>query len=152
MRPSKYIVAMAVIAGLSATPSTAQAGGCHSFTCVNRQVSGLQQQVRLERVALRDQASAMRGLFNCLAEVPVTQYGDPNQTFGYQFNSGDGSPIFGTSALDITQQVGGSVGAWFLIDRCNKKATRSTARAAGSVGNALSGIARVFTLPGVNIR
>jgi hypothetical protein len=71
----------------------------------------------------------------CYTEVPVTQYGDPNGTFGYSFTS-DGVTFFDTTALDVTAP-GDTVSAWALVDSCNTTTT-ATAAVRGILGSAVA--------------
>ena len=65
-------------------------------------------------------------VFVCEQEVPITQYGDPNGTFGYVFDSGG---TFDTTGLDVTA-TGDTVDAWFVFDGCNTQTTLSPRHAA----------------------
>ena len=61
----------------------------------------------------------------CFTDTPITQYGDPSGTFGYQFTS-DGATFVDTTALDVTAP-GDPVDAWAVIDSCNTTPTASAA-------------------------
>jgi hypothetical protein len=60
-------------------------------------------------------------LFACEEIVPLTQYGDPAGSAGYEFNDGV-NPTFLTTALDATAQ-GDTVDAWFVVDVCETATT-----------------------------
>jgi hypothetical protein len=108
-------LALALIAGLlSAVPALA-GSNCHSWKCVNGKINSLQSQVN------RD-TRAVAIIAGCLAEVPVTAYGDPNGSFGYAYDKGGGAATNDTTALDFTAS-GGSVSAWLLGDSCNSATT-----------------------------
>ena len=64
--------------------------------------------------------------FGCFGEYPVTEYGDPDGTFGYLYFAGSGAD-FSTTALDVTSS-GDAVGAWTLFDQCNTAQTSGLAR------------------------
>ncbi len=88
-----------------------------------------------EAIAAQAQTTTkVNSLYSCLAEVPITEYGDPLGEFGYVFrfeNEEKHEPEeVETSALDVTFE-GGEVGAWFLIDLCNTAETASTHAASG---------------------
>jgi hypothetical protein len=53
--------------------------------------------------------------------VPLSQYGDPAGSAGYEFNDGT-NPTFFTTALDVTAE-GDTVGAWFIVDACEAATT-----------------------------
>lgn len=86
-------------------------------------------------------------LKNCLSEVPITDYGDPNGTFGYVYDQGGGS-TFDTTALDATAS-GDSVSAWVLSDQCalasNPTASASTAHI--RFGKAVLPVTRLVARP-----
>ena len=69
------------------------------------------------------------GRLNCETQVvPISEYGDANSTFGYQY-SNDGNSLFFTTALDVTAK-GDKVGAW--IQEVNKNCVGSSSSAMAS--------------------
>ena len=103
-----------VVAVLASSVACANAGAkinCHSWSCVNRVLN------QMQTTANRDD-KFVRGLSKCLAEVPVTEYGDGSSgTFGYVWNPGSGGAPFNTTALDITAS-GKTPDGWLLQDAC----------------------------------
>jgi hypothetical protein len=95
------------------------------------QVSQLQQTVSQQSQAITASNQALKNVVDCFGEAPLTQYGDPAQTFGYQFDNGT-DPIFGTTALDVTTS-GDPVDAWALFDVCNTQSVASASAARSSV-------------------
>jgi hypothetical protein len=62
-------------------------------------------------------------LYKCLLEVPVNEYGEPEEGEGYLYENS--TETFQTTALDVVPFEGEFVGAWFLIDGCNTATTAS---------------------------
>lgn len=121
------LVVVVVAAGMGAASAEARVrwpAECKTFRCVNKHMNNLHArlkgQARLNRVQNR-RLNNHQAILNCEAIIPLTQYGDPEGTFGYQFNDGV-NPIFSTSALDVTAD-GDTVGAWFVIDTCETSTT-----------------------------
>jgi hypothetical protein len=113
MRKVLIVGALAVLCSLAFGASGTQAkfANCHSFGCVNKKLNALHKQQR--RTA--------RLVTKCEAVAPVTDYGDPNGSFGYVFDNNDGAGPFFTSALDLTFP-GDPVDAFMLVDVCHGKA------------------------------
>ena len=61
---------------------------CQSLRCINRTLTKL--------------TKVLGALVDCMSLEDVSYYGDPNGTFGYWFNNGDGTSDFMTTALDFT--------------------------------------------------
>jgi uncharacterized coiled-coil protein SlyX len=61
-------------------------------------------------------------LYECLFEVPITEYGNPEEEEGYLYKTE--TETLPTTALDVPFE-GEPVGAWFLIDGCNPATTAS---------------------------
>jgi uncharacterized coiled-coil protein SlyX len=61
-------------------------------------------------------------LFECLFEVPITEFGRPEVEEGYLYKTE--TETLPTTALDVPFK-GEPVGAWFLIDGCNTAETAS---------------------------
>jgi hypothetical protein len=80
-------------------------------------------------------------LATCLAEAPVTEYGDPSGTFGYEYDNG--SATLDTTALDGTAS-GDPVSAWILYDQCNTTPTAQIRR--GDLARAGGALAPSFWL------
>lgn len=95
------------------------------------------QTIAAQSTVINEQTQAfkqVRATFSCLADVPVTEFGDPLGEFGYVFrfeNEAKAEEEVETSALDVPFQ-GEEVDAWFVIDRCNTAETAS-AQAAGAL-------------------
>jgi hypothetical protein len=109
---SGLIKAEKTIAGLSKTVNQQGqtiAGQNQTIAAQGAAISGLTQTTKF-----------VKFLEECLFEVPFTQYGDPEGTFGYLFEEG-GGPIK-TSALDLTAE-GDPIDAWFVFDACNPQTT-----------------------------
>lgn len=116
----KSVLALSTGALLLGAASNAQAHNCKSIACLNREVNALQKQVKTERLML----STVSDAFTCLNEIPVTQYGATDATYGFQWNNADGTS-FSTTALDVTTS-GDNVGAWVLTDACNTSINTNT--------------------------
>jgi hypothetical protein len=113
-------------------------------------VSGLQSQVnglisalgaadaRIagDETTIKDDDQELQTLVGCLAEVPLSQYGDPSGTFGYVFNPSGGGTTFNTTALDVTI-TGDPVGGWALFDGCNRTKTAAGIRRSQGIAPAL---------------
>jgi len=90
-----------------------------------QQISVLNQTVAAQGATVNGLAGAAKFatlLEKCLYEAPFTEYGDPEGTFGYHYNTG--TEEIETSALDITEE-GGPIDAWFIFDACNPQTTLS---------------------------
>jgi hypothetical protein len=82
-----------------------------------------------QKIAAQEQALAALGefgkkvdaLYTCLFEVPISEYGAPEEE-GYLYENA--TETFKTTALDVPFP-GEFVGAWFLIDGCNPSETAS---------------------------
>lgn len=84
--------------------------------------------------ALTQAAKFVKSLQTCLFEVPITEYGDPQEEVGYLFqlfNESHTLETLPTTALDVPFE-GEPVGAWFLIDGCNS-ATTATVKTASAL-------------------
>jgi hypothetical protein len=95
------------------------------------QVTQLQQTVSQQSQAITASNQALKNVTDCLGEAPLTQYGDPAGTLGYQFDNdaiGSGDDPFLTTALDVTEG-GDPIDGWALFDACN---TVSVASASAS--------------------
>ena len=122
------LAATAAIGGVTAIP--AQASSCRSVSCLQKQVN------QLQKVVIAD-TKYLYAFTKCMTEVPVSEYGDGSGgTFGYSYNSGNGSPPALTTAVDGTNP-GTNVGSWLMTDGCNSQTSatvnfRTTARSAAS--------------------
>jgi hypothetical protein len=89
---------------------------CQTLKCINRTLTKVTNALN----ALTGAHNALAGAFNCLQKTPVTQYGDPFSSFGYEF-SPDAVPndvdTFPTSALDLTFP-GDSVSFQMVVNTC----------------------------------
>jgi hypothetical protein len=106
------VVTLAVAGGVAGTADSAVRwpARCHTFKCVNAHMN----QLRSQFVTFKRSTNAF---LNCEADLPLSQYGDSEGSFGYEFSNDGVSTIF-TTALDVTAS-GDDVGAWFIIDTCN---------------------------------
>jgi hypothetical protein len=100
-----------------------------TLTNVANNVTNLHDQQVTDEGTLDALNGGFGNLVDCLGEYPVTDYGDPDGTFGYVYDSGSGGLEFDTTALDVTNS-GDTVGAWTLFDECNTATTASIARSA----------------------
>lgn len=153
----RALLALAAALALSLSLGASAQATC-SVTCLNhrvkqlssgliraqRTISSLKRTVTQQEQANAAQEQAIAGLsqtgkkvdalYECLFEVPVTEYGEPGGPFGYLFqfeNKAKELETEPTSALDVPFE-GEFVGAWFLIDGCNTAETASL-RSAGSL-------------------
>ena len=113
------VVSLAVAGGVAGTADSAVTwpARCHTFRCVNAHMNQLHSQLVAFKRSTNAFKSSTNAFLNCVDEVPLSQYGDFEGTFGYEFSNDGVSTIF-TSALDVTTS-GDDVGAWFIIDACN---------------------------------
>lgn len=115
-----------------------------------RTISSLKQTVGQQGTTIAAQQQQIAGLgevgkqvgtlFECLYEVPITQYGWPEEEEGYLYETL--IETFPTTALDVTEE-GGFINAWFLIDGCNFE---ETAVLKGKAARALAPAADLRTL------
>lgn len=91
-----------------------------AITAQNEVISQQSQAITAANAGQAKTAKEMHSLVDCLAEVPLTQYGQPDGPLGYVVKYEDeGIEKDGvTTALDVTYS-GDGVGAWALIDSCN---------------------------------
>lgn len=133
------VAALALSLGLGAS-----AQATCSVTCLNHRVKQLSSGlIRAQRtisslkrtvsqqgqtIAAQQQAIGSLGetgkkvdtLYECLFEIPITEYGVPEEEEGYLYEAA--TETFPTTALDVPFE-GEPVGAWFLIDGCNPEET-----------------------------
>ena len=134
----------------------------NGLTRAQKAIASLKQTVSQQgqKIAAQEQALAPLGqvgkevdaLYECLFEVPVTQFGEPGGPFGYIFqfeNEAEELETEPTSAIDVPYE-GEPVGAWFLIDGCNTtetagvKAVRALVPPAPNLGALLQPQRRLF--------
>ena len=139
----KRLVLIALAAALTVLASgTSAQAGCNTAKCLNKkirtlstQVTQLQQTVTQQAATIQQTQQGLNTVVNCLAEAPLTQYGDPAGDFGYQFDNNQ-SPtvedIIGTTALDVTQPTD-TVDGWALFDACNTTTTASASATRSSI-------------------
>jgi hypothetical protein len=153
----RFALTMLAAAGIALVSTEAAQAGCRGWRCINRQVTALRNQVNglrsqlsglssalvaadariaSDETTINDDNQQLQTLFGCLAEAPLTQYGDPLGTFGYVFNPGGGGSAFNTTALDVTIS-GGAVGGWALFDGCNTAKTAAPVAGSGRMAPAL---------------
>ena len=120
--------ALALAAGAATTADAAVKwpAACTTMSCVNSHLNAVHtaqvsQNTRI--TTLQVKVNALQAVINCLAEAPVTQYGDPAGSAGYWFTSSefvdDG---FATSAMDFTAE-GDPVSVFMIVDGCAAKAS-----------------------------
>jgi len=145
----RALVALTAILVLSLGASGSAQAKC-SVTCLNhrigqlsngliraeKKISSLSRTVSQQEQTIAQQQQTIAGLgetgkkvdalYECLFEVPETQFGEPESPFGYlfQFENEETEELETqpTSALDVPYE-GEPVGAWFLIDGCNPTKT-----------------------------
>lgn len=139
----RALLALVAVLVLSGGFSTSAQATC-SVTCLNhrvrqlgngliraqRTISSLKQTVGQQGQTIAAQQQALGGLsetgkkvdtlYECLFEVPITEYGVPEEEEGYLYETL--TETFPTTALDVPFE-GEFVGAWFLIDGCNFEET-----------------------------
>jgi hypothetical protein len=137
----KLILLIASAAVVIALAGASSADAKCGIKCLNKKVNGLSRQLSQAQATINQQsqqiAQSNQGLSelqNCLAEAPLTDYGDVAGSFGYVFDNdgAGGDPTFFTSALDITS-TGDAVNAWFLFDSCNTTTTASATAAKSAI-------------------
>lgn len=144
----RALLALTAVLALSLGLGASAQATC-SLTCLNhrvkqlssgliraqRTISSLKRTVSQQGQTIAAQQQAISGLgetgkkvdalYECLFEVPVTQFGEPGSPFGYLFqfeNEAEELETEPTSALDVPYE-GEPIGAWFLIDGCNFEET-----------------------------
>jgi hypothetical protein len=154
----RALLALAAVLALSLGFGASAQATC-SVTCLNhrvrqlssgliraqRAISSLKRTVSQQGQTIAAQQQALSGLgetgkkvdtlYECLFEVPITEYGVPEEEEGYLYETA--TETFPTTALDVPFE-GEFVGAWFLIDGCNPEETAGidTARAARALAPA----------------
>jgi hypothetical protein len=145
----RVLIALTAMLVLSLALSAGAQARC-SVACLNHRVQQLSNGlIRAEKKiaalnrTVSQQAQTIAGLgevgkkvdalYACLFEVPVTQYGEPEEE-GYLYENA--TETFKTTALDVPFK-GEPVGAWFLIDGCNPLETAGlrSARALAPAAN-----------------
>jgi hypothetical protein len=136
-------------------PAGSAEGAC-KLKCLNKKVGNLSRQLAQAEATISQQTQQINAqsqrinantqdldtLFACLAEAPLTQYGEPPDN-GYVFDAG--MTTFNTTALDVTDS-GDEIGGWALFDACNPQ-TVATVASQGSA-NAVAPQARgLFSSP-----
>jgi hypothetical protein len=141
----RALLALAAVLALSLSLGLgASAQATCSVTCLNhrvrqlssgliraqRTISSLKRTVSQQGETIAAQQQAISGLgetgkkvdtlYACLFEVPITEYGVPEEEEGYLYENA--TETFPTTALDVPFE-GEPVGAWFLIDGCNPEET-----------------------------
>jgi hypothetical protein len=148
----RILVALAAVLAISLSLTAGAQAQCGS-ACLNhrvkqlssglikaeRKIASLTQTVSQQGQAIATQQQTIGGLgqvgkkvdslYECLFEVPISEYGDPGEEEGYLYENS--TETFPTTALDVPFE-GEFVGAWFLIDGCNS-ATTANVQAAGAL-------------------
>ncbi len=141
----RVLVALAAVLAMSLSLTAGAQARCGS-ACLNhrvkqlssgliraeRKIASLSQTVSQQGQTIATQQQAIAGLgqigkkvdtlFECLFEVPLSQFGEPEEEEGYLYENA--TETFPTTALDVPFE-GEFVGAWFLIDGCNSSITAS---------------------------
>ena len=104
----------------------------NGLTRAEKAIASLKQTVSQQgqTITYQQQALASLGqvgtkvdvLYQCLFEVPITQYGAPEEE-GYLYENA--TETFKTTALDVPPFEGEPVSFWGLIDGCNTTETAS---------------------------
>ena len=145
----RVLVALAAVLAMSLSLTAGAQARCGA-TCLNhrvkqlssgliraeRKIASLTQTVSQQGQTIATQQQTISGLgqvgkkvdalYECLFEVPLSEYGEPEEGEGYLYENS--TETFQTTALDVPFE-GESVGAWFLIDGCN---TATTANVQGA--------------------
>ena len=127
-------LALALAAGSTTTADAAVKwpAACTTMSCVNSHLNAVHtaqvsQNTRIS--TLQTKVNALESALNCLAEAPVTQYGDPAGSFGYWYTSSglvdDGFP---TSGMDFTTE-GDPVSVFMIVDGCAAKSAAKSGNA-----------------------
>ena len=116
------ICAAFVAAGAGSANAATWPANCRTWTCVNGHLTRLHRVQVAQGVKLANLSRTLGGVLGCLAEGPITSYGDPSGTFGYAFDNNDGLGPFLTSGIDWTTS-GDPVDGWALFDICNGSTT-----------------------------
>jgi hypothetical protein len=130
------LLSLAGIGVLFLAPAGSAEGAC-KLKCLNKKVNNLSrqlaqaeatisqqnQQINAQTQRINGNTQALDNLIGCLAEAPLTQYGDPPDD-GYVFDQG--MTTFNTTALDLTES-GDPIGGWALFDACNPQTVANVA-------------------------
>jgi hypothetical protein len=124
-------VSLAALAGVSRADGAFWPANCRNSAtlgqfarCVDSHLNNLHRRLNAAVAVNARQTRRLnnhQALFNCEEIVPLSQYGDPAGSAGYEFNDGT-NPTFFTTALDVTAE-GDTVGAWFIVDACETATT-----------------------------
>jgi hypothetical protein len=142
----RIALAVAVVVSALAVPAGAQAS-------LRSQVRTLQREVKSLQSAVKADTKYVDALKACVAEAPLTDYGDSAGTFGYVYDLGGGNYI-DTTALDQTA-AGDDVSFWLLGDACNSQVTASATTASirsSAARGAFAPLAQEYSLPLVSHR
>jgi len=147
----KLLLSLVGMGILLLAPAGTAEGAC-KLKCLNKKVNRLSsqlaqaeatiaqqtQQINAQTQRINGNTQALGELLGCLAEAPLTQYGDPPGA-GYVFD--DGMATFNTTALDLTEH-GDQIGGWALFDACNPQtvATAASRSPAGAVAPQARGL------------
>ena len=132
MKKLPLVVVTAAIGLVSA--GSAQAN-CTNMSCVNRELNSLTKALKKANATIKADDKVLKTVVGCLGEVPLTQYGDPTNKFGYDYNSTAGGPITQRTAIDATTS-GTTVDVWMLFDQCNTSKKPSSSASTGHVAQA----------------
>jgi len=160
----RALLALVAVLALSLGLGASAQATC-SITCLNhrvrqlssgliraqRTISSLKRTVSQQGQTIAAQQQAINGLgetgkkvdtlYACLFEVPISQYGVPEDEEGYVYETP--TEEFPVTALDVTEE-GDFVGAWFFIDGCNPEETAGIGTA--KMARALAPAANLRTL------
>jgi hypothetical protein len=134
--------------GLACAAALLLAGAAPSAASIERRVAALERTAA--RLAVHD--AALRRWMTCIREVPVTQYGDPDNRAGYIYDGLDGRGPGPMPALDVGSRPGRRPEFRFLAfssrSRCASAATlpggTAEAAVAGSPAARLERVGRIL--------
>jgi len=112
---------LTAVAGVSRADAVSWPAHCRTSASFGKYLRCVDAHMNNLDSRLRAASRRLNALLNCEAIVPLTQYGDPAGTAGYEFNNGT-DPTFFTTGLDVTA-TGDTVGSWFVIDTCETATT-----------------------------
>lgn len=107
-------VAAVALAAVAVYATVAPAG---SETVTPRQFSALSKKVTSLSKKLTTVTRELAGLESCMGAGGIGQYGDPNGSFGYLYDTSTGSSIY-TTALDVVPNADADVFALITDAQC----------------------------------
>jgi len=111
-----------------------------AITTLNQKVAAQEQKVNTQSQAISGQAGTISAqsqaikqassILGCLFDAPITEYGDPEGSQGFIYDTG--TETFDTSALNLTFE-GDPVTFWTVFDACNTAETASVQASSGAL-------------------